>query len=707
MRRANTSAARRLQSSPGSLWSALPQFTARDGTLLFDGHPLSLKGASWFGAEGKGAAPDGLWAHAPDFYLDFLARNGFNALRLPFALDLVLSNPTPSHDMLQRAPGLWGVPYLELLDDLIDRAAARHVLVLLDLHRLRADEWPTDGLWYGGGRSLHALVAGWEAMASRFCGKWNVIGADLLNEPHGARWEEWAAAAGTLGDAVLARCPRWLIFVEGVAHEGRSDRAEYFWGENLEGARKLPVELATAEKLVYSPHVYGPGDGRAEHHMPYFDEKSFPHNMAAVWERHFGFLPSRGEALVVGEWGGTLTGKDKVWQEAFFAYVRERRLSFFYWSLNPNSEDTGGLLGADWTAREEAKLRLLAAAPSTALAPLLRARPSFACASPPARAHFACASGGLCVLREQKCNGLHECADESDETHCDGARPCLTTAGEDCALPFVYNGFEYATCTLVDAAAAWVSVGAGRCARGFVAAAAAAGGSLEACEAACERTRNCSLVSFTDEGGGYCSGYTQACAAAPLLGGGGYRTFARDAAGGAWCPTRVAAGRQFLSAQWAGVCGPACAAPPRGEADDASRALCGGRGGGDAPPAHCAPRPPFPPRPPLPPLPPLPPTPPASPPHTPPRAPPAAPLLLEQLLLAHPAEAALLLCAPLAAASLALAVGARAFCRRARPPPPRRRHIRPEEMMALAHERRGGAKYHTLPTAPRLLHHAS
>ena len=60
--------------------------------------------------------------------------------------------------------------------------------------------------------------------------------------------------ASDLGNFVLSKCQRWLVFVEGVAHEGKS-RSEYFWGENLEGVAHSPVRLWTPNKLVYSPHV--------------------------------------------------------------------------------------------------------------------------------------------------------------------------------------------------------------------------------------------------------------------------------------------------------------------------------------------------------------------------------------------------------------------------------------------------------------------
>jgi hypothetical protein len=71
----------------GGMWDALPYFSASDGQIGMAGYALQVKGVSWFGADGVGRVPDGLWAHNVSFYLNFLADNGFNLLRLPFALD--------------------------------------------------------------------------------------------------------------------------------------------------------------------------------------------------------------------------------------------------------------------------------------------------------------------------------------------------------------------------------------------------------------------------------------------------------------------------------------------------------------------------------------------------------------------------------------------------------------------------------------------
>lgn len=209
--------------------SALPEFKATSGKLSISGDPLQLKGASWFGAEGVGRVPDGLWTRNATFYISFLARNGFNALRLPFALDNIASDKGPDVGMISAEPSWHNLSYLDVLERVIEIAAQFGLLVLFDLQRLRSTEWPDKGLWYAPGITLDTVKQTWGVIIGRFCNHWNVLGADLLNEPHGAQWSDWARAASELGNFVLSGCPRWLIFVEGVAHEGlKSKVGEYF-----------------------------------------------------------------------------------------------------------------------------------------------------------------------------------------------------------------------------------------------------------------------------------------------------------------------------------------------------------------------------------------------------------------------------------------------------------------------------------------------
>lgn len=92
--------------------------------------------------------------------------------------------------------------------------------------------------------------------------------------------------------------------------------------------------------------------------MPYFDALDFPANMPAIWEVHFGRMAGRC-------WGSAssavpTTRKDQVWQDAFVDYLPAEDIRiFFYWALNPNSGDTGGILLDDWRTVHEGKMALL------------------------------------------------------------------------------------------------------------------------------------------------------------------------------------------------------------------------------------------------------------------------------------------------------------------------------------------------------------
>ena len=136
-------------------------------------------------------------------------------------------------------------------------------------------------------------------------------------------------------------------------------------GEVLQGVREHPVHLrgGGSNKIVYSPHSYGPSVFK----QPYFADPSFPSNMPAIWGLQYGALAEEGVPIVIGEWGGRLVGQDRDWQQAFADYLSSRPIiGSFYWCLNPDSADTGGLL-ATWARMvpETEKLQLLEKLPST------------------------------------------------------------------------------------------------------------------------------------------------------------------------------------------------------------------------------------------------------------------------------------------------------------------------------------------------------
>ena len=101
------------------------------------------------------------------------------------------------------------------------------------------------------------------------------------------------------------------------------------------------MRLPIPNKLVYSPHVYGPD----VHMQPYFKPENFLSNMEPIWDRHFGFVTKNalGPAVCPGEWGGKAAdgSKDQAWLRAIADYFAENKMDTFYWCLNPNSGDTG------------------------------------------------------------------------------------------------------------------------------------------------------------------------------------------------------------------------------------------------------------------------------------------------------------------------------------------------------------------------------
>lgn len=134
--------------------------------------------------------------------------------------------------------------------------------------------------------------------------------------------------------------------------------------------------------------------------------------------------------------------------------------------LNPNAGDTGGLLLDDWATPNAGKLAMLAPLHRSDVSGLLRGSPAFACvgaglgldAKTANADFFRCDMGTpshtLCVPVTQRCNGVQECPDGSDESDCPEAPPCVTIAGPDayarCRLPFFYNGRSFRTCTRMD-----------------------------------------------------------------------------------------------------------------------------------------------------------------------------------------------------------------------------------------------------------------
>lgn len=349
------------------------------------GDQATIRGVNWFGMETSNCAPHGLWQISLDQAMDQIASFGFNTVRLPYSSECLSASAAGVSGVDSRVnPDLQGLTPLQLMDKVVDAAAARDMRVILDRHR--PDSGGQSELWYTSSYPEQRWIDDWVGLAERYRDRPTVIGADLHNEPHGAAcWGcgdptvDWAAAATRAGNAILAVNPNWLILVEGV--ERQAVGGTTWWGGGLADAAAHPIMLDVPHHLVYSPHEY-PASVFAQQ---WFADPSYPANLPSLWDRNWGYLAEQGIApVLLGEFGTRLaTPSDIMWLDTLVRYLGTRRLSFAYWSFNPNSGDTGGLVADDWRTPQQAKLDALApllnngaGSPPTSAAPTRTPGPS-------------------------------------------------------------------------------------------------------------------------------------------------------------------------------------------------------------------------------------------------------------------------------------------------------------------------------------------
>ena len=342
------------------------------GNRIYDaeGREVKITGINWYGMETGTYAPHGLWTRNWKSILDQIVSLGYNTVRLPFSNEALESGRQPQGINYTLNPDLYGLTSLEIMDRIIQGARERGLKIVLDRHR--PDSRAQSTLWYNDRIDEGRWIADWRMLAKRYRGNDTVIGMDLHNEPGGdATWgtgdprTDWRLAAENAGNAILEENPYVLIFVEGI---GNYEGQWYWFGGNLKGAGKYPIRLKIPNRVVYSPHDYGPG----VYLQGWFLDPNFPDNLQEIWDTNWGYLHRENIApVVVGEFGGRSVGNDREgqWQRALVDYMRRTGVGYITWSLNPDSSGTGGLLGEDWQTVRQEKQSLY----STYLAPPLTA----------------------------------------------------------------------------------------------------------------------------------------------------------------------------------------------------------------------------------------------------------------------------------------------------------------------------------------------
>ena len=206
----------------------------------------------------------------------------------------------------------------------------------------------------------------------------NSLGSgQVLHQPYeadkAAIWNDsdsannWKYVAETAASRILAKNPNVLIMVEGTEiyqtdiksnkdFISTNDDDYYFnwWGGNLRGVKDFPVDLGKYQnKLVYSPHDYGP----TVYQQPWFEgDYDFDSLMRDCWQDNWFFIYKNNTApLLIGEWGGFMKEPNLKWMTCMRRLISENHLNHTFWCYNANSGDTGGLVLDDFSTWDEEK----------------------------------------------------------------------------------------------------------------------------------------------------------------------------------------------------------------------------------------------------------------------------------------------------------------------------------------------------------------
>ncbi|MEV6383301.1 cellulase family glycosylhydrolase [Streptomyces sp. NPDC051773] len=328
-----------------------------------NGQSVRIAGINWFGFETANHVTHGLWSRDYKSMIDQMKSLGYNTIRMPYSDDILKPGTLP--DSINHSDGknadLQGLTSLQVLDKIVAYAGQSGLKVILDRHR--PDAAGQSALWYTSAVPETTWITNLKALATRYKGNPTVVGIDLHNEPHDpACWgcgdtaRDWRLAAQRAGNAVLSVNPDLLILVEGVqTFNGVSG----WWGGNLMGVAQYPVQLDVPNRVVYSAHDYATSVAQ----QSWFSDPSFPANMPGVWDRYWGYIFKQNIAPVwLGEFGTTLQSTvDQRWLAALVTYLRSTSANgadsfhWTFWSWNPNSGDTGGILKDDWQTVDTVK----------------------------------------------------------------------------------------------------------------------------------------------------------------------------------------------------------------------------------------------------------------------------------------------------------------------------------------------------------------
>lgn len=350
-----------------------------------DGNEVWLTGINWFGYNTGTNTFDGLWACDLNTSLQAIADHGFNLMRIPISAELLLqwkNGEYPAANFNQATNFyLVGMNSLEIFDYVVGQCRANGIKIMMDIHCAKTDSMGhMANLWYTDSISTEDYIEALTWMAERYAQDDTILAYDLKNEPHGKPYESdkavwndsedennWKYAAERTALAIFEKNPNVLVMVEGTEiypvdikangdYSSTDDDDYYFnwWGGNLRGVADFPVELGKyQDKLVYSPHDYGP----AVYQQPWFySGYDYDSLYEDCWYDNWFYIYDRNIApLLIGEWGGFMTEPNLTWMTHLRTLIKTYRLNHTFWCFNSNSGDTGGLVKDDFVTWDEEK----------------------------------------------------------------------------------------------------------------------------------------------------------------------------------------------------------------------------------------------------------------------------------------------------------------------------------------------------------------
>lgn len=359
-----------------------------DGNKILDkdGKEVWLTGVNWFGYNTGTNTFDGLWNSELVSSVEAIADHGFNLIRVPMSAELINQwsegeYPQANYNNAYNEE-LNSMNSLEIFDYFLKLAEENGLKVMPDIHSAETNaSGHTVNLWCTDKVTVKDYYHAVEWLADRYKDNDTIIAFDLKNEPHGkpnegdaaAIWNDskdannWKYVAETAAKKVLAKNPNLLIMVEGTEiypknikkngdYSSTNSDDYYFnwWGGNLRGVKDYPIDLGKyQDKLVYSPHDYGP----TVYQQPWF-EGDYTYNslMKDCWKDNWFYIQEDNIApLLIGEWGGFMTEPNLTWMTYMRKLIKDNHVNHTFWCFNANSGDTGGLVKDDFVTWDEEK----------------------------------------------------------------------------------------------------------------------------------------------------------------------------------------------------------------------------------------------------------------------------------------------------------------------------------------------------------------